>query len=1057
MDNMDNILAQFGGEVANDLNSILKLNEDPEEGAFTLPFSPYIDIHSELSFEIPQKSTFNLLSINIQSINAKFNNLLPFLATLQDKGIYFDAIQIQETWLSIDDEKDADLFKQIYNIPGYDLYMLSRRVCAHGGLFTYVKDEYKCSVRPTCHNSNIFEGLFIDVKSENLPKKITLGNIYRPTKQNNSIAEVNNFMGEIIPIIDGLSKENSQLAISGDFNINLLEVNNRESYQDYLDLFTTRALYPQITLPTRFSKHKATLIDQIFCKTRDENRAGKSAIILGKLSDHFAIFSCIDAFTCKKSHPKYVTTQDNSEENIDKFVQGVKESIDGTHFCNDLQVDPNGNYDALQNIINECKNKHMPTKLKRFNKYKHKLSPWITHAILISIKHKDLLYKKKILSLPDSIEYKNAKINLNTYSTILQKLIRSAKSKYYHEKLQKFRLDSRKTWSTINDILWRHKGKQDFPNHFINGGNKITDKKVIAESFNNFFTNIGPNLSKNIPSPPNLSYKKYLNKNVSSVFNFELIESKDVLKVINDLSPKSSCGVDEISSKLLKKLAPVIHPIMTININQSLTTGIFPDKLKLAKVLPLYKKGANNIFDNYRPISLLPAISKVFEKIVFKQLYDYFLIKNLIYNSQYGFRILHSTELAALELTDRVSQNLDNGELPLAIYLDLSKAFDTLDHEILLSKLKYYGIDGIALNWFSSYLKNRSQYVHFDGTNSSLGSISTGVPQGSILGPLLFLIYMNDIAEATDNFHSVLYADDTTLTEPLSSFNLVIDSNKIDKKVMESNINKELDNIYKWLCVNKLSLNIPKTKFMIFHHRQKNIENIIPSLFINNHPIEKVADFNFLGITVDEHLNWNSHIQKIANKISRNIGCLNRLKNFLPLYTLKLLYSSLILPHLQYGILLWGFRTDRLFKLQKRAVRIISHKKYNAHTDPIFKELRFLKIEDIFKLCLLKFQFKLKNDKLPVYFPSIFTEVDILHPYHTRNRNSIRLPIPRTSSSSHTVRHFLPRFIETMPDSIIDKIATHSLKGFSIYAKNYLMSKYYSECHVPSCYICNNQ
>ena len=147
--------------------------------------------------------------------------------------------------------------------------------------------------------------------------------------------------------------------------------------------------------------------------------------------------------------------------------------------------------------------------------------------------------------------------------------------------------------------------------------------------------------------------------------------------MIKDLSPKSSCGVDEISSKLLKKLAPVIHPIMTININQSLTTGIFPDKLKLAKVLPLYKKGANNIFDNYRPISLLPAISKVFEKIVFKQLYDYFLIKNLIYNSQYGFRILHSTELAALELTDRVSQNLDNGELQLQyiytlIYLKLS-------------------------------------------------------------------------------------------------------------------------------------------------------------------------------------------------------------------------------------------------------------------------------------------------------------------------------------------------------------------------------------------------
>lgn len=1056
MDNFDSILTQFGGAVANDLNCVLKLNEDSEEEALTFPRSPYIDIHSQSNFEILQKSTFNLLSINIQSINAKFNNLLPFLETLQDKGICFDAIQIQETWLSVNDDRDDDLFKRIFNIPGYDLYILGRKVCAHGGLFTYVKDEYKCSVRPVCQNST-FESLFIDVNSESFQNKITLGNIYRPAKHNNSIKEINDFMNEILPIIDVLSKENSQLAISGDFNINLLEINNRESYQDYLDLFITRALYPQITLPTRFSKRSATLIDQIFCKTQDENRVGKSAVIVGKLSDHFAIYTCIPAFKSKTHPPKYITTQDNSEEAIGKFVQSVKYSIENTDFCSDLSVDPNSNYDTLQKIITECKNECMPLKRKRFNKYKHKLSPWMTPAILISIKHKDFLYKKKITASPDTVEYVSAKINLNTFSSILQKLIRSAKLKYYHDKLNKFRLDSRKTWSTINDILWRHRRKQEFPSYFISEGNKISDKQEIADGFNTFFTSIGPNLSKNINSPPNLSFKNYLNKDISCVFNFKMIESKDVSDVITELSPKSSCGVDEISTKLLKKLSPVISPILAININQSLTTGSFPDKLKIAKVLPLYKKGSYNAFDNYRPISLLPSISKVFEKIVFKQLYDYFLTKKLIYNSQYGFRALHSTELAALEMTDRVSQDLDKGELPLAIYLDLSKAFDTLDHEILLSKLRYYGINGTALSWFSSYLQNRSQYVYFDGINSSSRSISTGVPQGSILGPLLFLIYMNDIAEATDKFHSVLYADDTTLTEPLSSFNLVIDNNQYDKQQMETNINVELDNVYKWLCVNKLSLNIPKTKFMIFHHRQKNIDHMIPNLFINKHPIEKVADFNFLGITLDEHLNWNKHIQKIANKISRNIGCLNRLKNFLPLHTLKLLYSTLILPHLQYGILLWGFRSDRIFKLQKRAVRVISLNKYNAHTEPIFKELELLKIEDIFNSCLLKFQYKLKNDTLPSYFSLMFDHTETSHTYHTRNRNSFIIPIPRTSLSFYTIRHFLPRFMDTMPRLLTEKIATHSLKGFSIYAKNYFIGKYSSECHVLNCYVCKKQ
>ena len=257
----------------------------------------------------------------------------------------------------------------------------------------------------------------------------------------------------------------------------------------------------------------------------------------------------------------------------------------------------------------------------------------------------------------------------------------------------------------------------------------------------------------------------------------------------------------------------------------------------------------------------MPAFSKIFEKAVFIQLYEYFNENNLLYKSQYGFRTLHSTELASLEIIDIIGKDLDNGKLPIGVFLDLSKAFDTLDHTILLDKLLYYGIKGTELAWFKSYLTNRTQFVSYNGTNSGTLSITTGVPQGSILGPLLFIIYMNDIHNASSKFHAILFADDTNLTSTLCSFDVNIDNN-CNSLQLSTNINKELKNIQIWLEINKLSLNVKKTKFMIFHHKQRNIENLIPQLNLNEQIIERVTDFDFLGLTIDQHLTWNGHVQK---------------------------------------------------------------------------------------------------------------------------------------------------------------------------------------------------
>ena len=333
------------------------------------------------------------------------------------------------------------------------------------------------------------------------------------------------------------------------------------------------------------------------------------------------------------------------------------------------------------------------------------------------------------------------------------------------------------------------------------------------------------------------------------VIYFQYTNPSGVLKIIQGLKPKTSAGYDHLSSKVLKDIADIVSTPLSIIINQFLCSGLFSSKLKIAKVIPLFKKGDIQLFGNYRPISLLSSVSKVFEEAAYGQLYEYFSSHALFYDSQYGFRKYHSTELAALELVDRIHKEIDENKIPFSVFLDLSKAFDTLDHDILLHKLQYYGITGTALDWFRSYLTERYQFVDYNGASSSMKLLTTGVPQGSILGPLLFIIYMNDIHTVSNNLNFILYADDTTLTSPLCSFTY---GGYHDINRGSTLINSEITKISEWLSVNKLSLNANKTKFMIFHNYQKVMtDSDIPQLEINNTPIERVTEFNFLGITIN--------------------------------------------------------------------------------------------------------------------------------------------------------------------------------------------------------------
>ena len=1048
------MLEPIGGAKKHNLNSILKIKDKRSDTENSFLPADYHDIDSFIRhIKLKKQTKFVTLSLNIESISAKFNKLTAFLETLSKENCFIDAIIIQESWLSDEDCK-GDTIK-LFSIPGYQTIAQGRKCGRKGGLIIYLREHYTYEMRDLYQTSVDWEGQFIDIthiNKEKLTPKITLANIYRPPRDNYSDKSIDKFIKPISDIILILSKEKSTIITGGDFNIDLLKLTSKDKFQEYFDIFVSNGLLPQITLPTRFAKKSASLIDQIFCRFSKNTSELKSGIVVTKISDHLPCFSSIKVMIkANNKPPEFVKVDKNGPEAIENFKKEVKDKISRTHFENDLLADPNINYEKLQSIIKSAKEKFLPLTEVKFKKYKHKISPWITYDIINSIKDRDRLYVRCKKAKPDSQKYLELKLLFDSHCTDLQRSIREAKKSYYTKQFENFKSNIKKTWGKINEILSRKKKDSELPSYFCEGNKIITKSEDIANCFNKFFCNIGPELANSIKGPPGKSYQDYLKQNILSNFAFSTVDTEYVQKMIMEIKSKSSFGHDGVSSILLKKISPEINEVLTCIINQSLMTGIFPNSLKIAKISPIYKKEDPHLTDNYRPISLLPVISKVFEKVAFKQVYDYFNKNNLLYKSQYGFRKKHSTELAGLEFNDKIVNYLENGQLPLAVFLDLSKAFDTIDHDILISKLHFYGITGNSLNWFKSYLTNRQQYVQFKDSLSSFSMIKTGVPQGSILGPLLFIIYMNDIAKVTDKFHFTIYADDTTLISPICTFSI---NNVKDYVTISQNINSELKVITDWLALNKLSLNAKKTKMMVFHYHQKKITDMKLALFINRTKIEQVKEFCFLGVVFDECLTWKPHVQKIGSKISIANGTLNRLKKFVPQEILKIIYNSLILPHLNFGILLWGHNSKRIFRLQKWAVRNVTSSKYNAHTNPIFQKLKLIKFHDIRNLSYLKFHYKYTKNELPKYFDNMFDQKFSTHDHDTRHKNDPKPPDWKKQAAKKSIRFSLLPAIKNLPHDLQTDYEGIKLHALAKKAKQFFINSYAGRCSDTSCFVC---
>ena len=375
-------------------------------------------------------------------------------------------------------------------------------------------------------------------------------------------------------------------------------------------------------------------------------------------------------------------------------------------------------------------------------------------------------------------------------------MLRNSKRNYYSKQFEKAKGNVKNTWKIINSVI--HNKQQTKINSINIDGVNVNNPKFIVDHFNHYFTNFGKNLSSTIDSS-NLNFAKYLsNPNSKSIFLSPVTE-EEIIDTVDNLPNKTSTGFDLISSSLIKSVIREVSSPLTFITNFSMLTGYVPDKMKIARITPIFKSGNPNLASNYRPISVLTTFSKIIERVIYKRTIEFFDKYSILSDCQYGFRAHHSTTHAIIKLIDKITTGLDMSLDTIGIFLDLSKAFDTVDHEILLSKLEYYGIRGVALDWFKSYLSNRHQFVSINGIHSTYDKISCGVPQGSILGPLLFSVYINDFNNSSDVLSFILFADDS---------NLFYSHN--DRNVLINTINSEMEKVSVWMKANKLSLNIKK-------------------------------------------------------------------------------------------------------------------------------------------------------------------------------------------------------------------------------------------------------
>jgi hypothetical protein len=898
------------------------------------------------------KCNLNILQLNSQSIRNKLLKL-EHLCKIKDVGV----ICVSEHWLSKD---QTTIF-----VP--DNYVVADMMCRsqskNGGSAIFSKKDIefeKINVDKFLSEINC-ELSCIKLLKENL----IILSVYRSPN-----GDINIFLELFEHAVKYLLRSNVKLIICGDFNIEMLNIENQSSV-----LFTNLLRSLDMVCANKIPTRNNSCIDNILVNFSSDFYT--ISILPGCFADHDPLllnYHFFNNFNENMKTSEHTFFRKQTDIQISSFCECLEAETWDFLYYDRIELDAKESFDEFFNkylrLWHTCSPLMIKKRKLKDSDKRHKVN-WYTDSLKQS--RLDMLAYHTMYRNLLQLGSDKAQAAYNMYLILkknYKKQLISTKKKAYAEYIEKSSNKCKAAWDVITQAN--------------NTSTRTQESTLDPNEINDYFLDSVNELGKLVP-PTHVNAIELMGtpRNIGlEQFHWDEITPDEVHKVVSKFSNSKTMDYYWISNYILKKTIHLIKVQLSFVFNRCLVTGYFPDQLKISKVTPVYKSGSKDQFQNYRPISIVPIFSKVFESLICSRLNNIFESNNLLTHSQFGFRAGKSTTMAVTKIVNSVIDSLEDRESVSMLLFDLTKAFDFVPFHILLKKLEFYGVSGRSIKLIESYLSNRFQYVSIKGKNSILRAVKTGVPQGSVLGPLLFIIAINDLPLSV-SVDSVLYADDTTIYASARDYDYLMESIK----------NSETS-IMNWFTANKLVCNQNKTQSITFSLNRR----------------LETQSVKLLGIHLDSKMNWKEHINSVVRKISRVNFLFWKLKSYVDNECLRLAYFGLFQSHIQYGILLWGHspHVHSILLMQKRIVRTMAGADLVEHCKPLFISFRICTVINLYIYTVLLYI------KANLHF---FMTRQVFHNHNTRGKTLLHIPQHRLALTGNSFKINGVKFFNRLPES----------------------------------------